>query len=423
MHEVHAVEHHPGGRSRPTRTQHESRVDPADRHGDPRRGRGVAAEDPRSSTSSSRRRIDTSRVRGVRSATAAVHRRPGRGHATSRSPTRPSARRTRSASSSSRTCTRSTSFSRLAEQAREIADRATPGNFEDLAKRYSIEPGVGQTGGDLGYAAGVVVRPHVHAGGARAEAGRDLRARADAVRLPRDPAGLGREGSAGAGPDPAPARAGPHGVRGLVRRPAAAADIDVNPRYGRLNPKRSSWSRSARHRPRRRPLRRPRRDPSTPRPATPKPAPRRADREGPSRARSAIRTQTSSEGRCRPPRGGERLLDLVRVMATLRGPDGCPWDHEQTHRTLGRHLLEEAHEALEAIDAGDDDALRDELGDVLLQVVFHAQIAADDRAWDVDDVADAIVTQADPPSSACVRRRRGLGRRRSADELGADQGG
>jgi tetrapyrrole methylase family protein/MazG family protein len=90
-------------------------------------------------------------------------------------------------------------------------------------------------------------------------------------------------------------------------------------------------------------------------------------------------------------RGGERLLDLVRVMARLRGPDGCPWDREQTHRSLARHLLEETHETLEAIDADDPDRLREELGDVLLQVVFHAQIAANDRAWDVDDVAEGIV--------------------------------
>jgi len=87
---------------------------------------------------------------------------------------------------------------------------------------------------------------------------------------------------------------------------------------------------------------------------------------------------------------GERLLDLVRVMARLRGPGGCPWDHEQTHRSLARHLLEETHEALEAIDADDSALLREELGDVLLQVVFHAQIAADDGAWDVDDVAEEI---------------------------------
>lgn len=90
---------------------------------------------------------------------------------------------------------------------------------------------------------------------------------------------------------------------------------------------------------------------------------------------------------------GARLLELVRVMQRLRGPDGCPWDHEQTHRSLGKHLLEEAHETLEAIDTGDTGALRDELGDLLLQVVFHAQIASDDGAWDVDDVADAIVTK------------------------------
>ena len=88
---------------------------------------------------------------------------------------------------------------------------------------------------------------------------------------------------------------------------------------------------------------------------------------------------------------GERLLDLVRVMARLRGPGGCPWDLEQDHRSLARHLLEETHEALEAIDAGDRDLLREELGDVLLQVVFHAQMAADDGAWDVDDVAEGIV--------------------------------
>jgi MazG family protein len=90
-------------------------------------------------------------------------------------------------------------------------------------------------------------------------------------------------------------------------------------------------------------------------------------------------------------RAGERLLDLVRVMARLRGPGGCPWDREQTHRSLARHLLEETHETLEAIDADDRELLREELGDVLLQVVFHAQMAADDGAWDVDDVAEGIV--------------------------------
>ena len=90
-------------------------------------------------------------------------------------------------------------------------------------------------------------------------------------------------------------------------------------------------------------------------------------------------------------RHGERLLDLVRVMARLRGPGGCPWDREQTHQTLARHLLEETHELLEAIDADDADGMRDELGDVLLQVVFHAQMAADEGGFDVDDVAEGLV--------------------------------
>jgi tetrapyrrole methylase family protein / MazG family protein len=90
-------------------------------------------------------------------------------------------------------------------------------------------------------------------------------------------------------------------------------------------------------------------------------------------------------------REGQWLLDLVKVMARLRGPDGCPWDSEQTHRSLAGPLLEETHELLEAIDADDSDAIRDELGDLLLQVVFHAQMAADEGRWDIDDVAEGLV--------------------------------
>jgi MazG family protein len=90
-------------------------------------------------------------------------------------------------------------------------------------------------------------------------------------------------------------------------------------------------------------------------------------------------------------RHGERLLDLIRVQARLRAPGGCPWDREQTHGSLAKHLLEETHELLEAIDANDRDAIREELGDLLLQVTFHAQIAADDGAWDIDDVAQGLV--------------------------------
>ena len=90
---------------------------------------------------------------------------------------------------------------------------------------------------------------------------------------------------------------------------------------------------------------------------------------------------------------GERLLDLVRVMARLRGPGGCPWDREQDHRSLARHLLEEAHEVLEAIDEDDPERLREELGDLLLQVAFHAQMAADAGAFDIDDVAESITAK------------------------------
>ena len=88
---------------------------------------------------------------------------------------------------------------------------------------------------------------------------------------------------------------------------------------------------------------------------------------------------------------GTRLLELVRVMERLRAPDGCPWDRKQDHRTLARYAVEEVYELLEAIDAGEPDAIKEELGDVLLQVVFHAQIAMDDNTFTVDDVAGGIV--------------------------------
>ena len=87
---------------------------------------------------------------------------------------------------------------------------------------------------------------------------------------------------------------------------------------------------------------------------------------------------------------GVRLLDLVRVEERLRGPGGCPWDHEQTHRSLGRYAVEEVYELLEAIESGDPTAIAEELGDVLLQVIFHAQIAEDAGSFTIDDVAAGI---------------------------------
>ena len=83
---------------------------------------------------------------------------------------------------------------------------------------------------------------------------------------------------------------------------------------------------------------------------------------------------------------GARFLDLVAVMETLRRE--CPWDREQTHASLAPYLLEEAYEVVDTIDGGDLDALREELGDVLMQVVFHAEVSQD---FSVDDVAEGIV--------------------------------
>src|SRR5215218_8369228 len=95
-----------------------------------------------------------------------------------------------------------------------------------------------------------------------------------------------------------------------------------------------------------------------------------------------------------PEPAGARLLDVVGVMDRLRSPGGCPWDAEQTHASLRGYLLEEAHEAYDAIVDDDAAAMREELGDVLLQVVFHARVAAEasaDRRFDIDDVAGDLV--------------------------------
>jgi XTP/dITP diphosphohydrolase len=91
---------------------------------------------------------------------------------------------------------------------------------------------------------------------------------------------------------------------------------------------------------------------------------------------------------------GARLLDLVATMEILRAE--CPWDAKQTHESLAPHLLEEPYEALEALENGDHRALREELGDVLMQVIFHAKVASerdDGTGYSVDDVADGIVTK------------------------------
>jgi XTP/dITP diphosphohydrolase len=89
---------------------------------------------------------------------------------------------------------------------------------------------------------------------------------------------------------------------------------------------------------------------------------------------------------------GHEVLSLVGVMDRLRSPGGCPWDAEQTHESLLPYLLEESYEVVDAVRSGDADHLREELGDLLLQVVFHARVAQEGASpFDVDDVARGIV--------------------------------
>lgn len=92
---------------------------------------------------------------------------------------------------------------------------------------------------------------------------------------------------------------------------------------------------------------------------------------------------------------GAGLLSAAQVMHTLRSPGGCPWDAEQTHDSLRQYLVEETYELLEAIEDGDRAALREELGDVLLQVLFHARVAEEDGAdpFGIDEVADELVAK------------------------------
>lgn len=89
-------------------------------------------------------------------------------------------------------------------------------------------------------------------------------------------------------------------------------------------------------------------------------------------------------------RASDQLSRLVEIMARLRGPGGCPWDREQTFESLKPYLVEEAYEVLDAMDAGSSAEHREELGDLLLQIVFHAEIAREAGDWDLADVIQAI---------------------------------
>lgn len=86
-----------------------------------------------------------------------------------------------------------------------------------------------------------------------------------------------------------------------------------------------------------------------------------------------------------------KFEELKKIMHRLRGPNGCPWDREQTHESLRPYLIEEAYEVLEVIDGADDLKLAEELGDLLLQIVFHSQIAEEEGRFDIEDVIGGII--------------------------------
>ncbi|MDY4812540.1 MAG: MazG nucleotide pyrophosphohydrolase domain-containing protein, partial [Ruminococcus sp.] len=82
--------------------------------------------------------------------------------------------------------------------------------------------------------------------------------------------------------------------------------------------------------------------------------------------------------------------DLIEIMKMLRAPGGCPWDREQTHKSIRQNFIEETYEVIEAIDTEDRELLKEELGDVLLQVVFHSEMESEKGSFDINDVCDGI---------------------------------
>ncbi|APV43396.1 tetrapyrrole methylase family protein / MazG family protein [Dehalogenimonas formicexedens] len=100
-----------------------------------------------------------------------------------------------------------------------------------------------------------------------------------------------------------------------------------------------------------------------------------------------------AESSCVPEQDSSDFQTLVNIIDRLRSPDGCPWDREQTHLSIRDSLLEECYEVLEAIDSGDKAELKTELGDLLMQVVFHSKIAAEYGDFTIGDVVEGIVTK------------------------------
>jgi tetrapyrrole methylase family protein / MazG family protein len=112
-------------------------------------------------------------------------------------------------------------------------------------------------------------------------------------------------------------------------------------------------------------------------------------KKNPKRKRTKRRA-TRNSNPFTPPSAGADFQKLVAVMSRLRAPKGCPWDREQTHATLRTYLIEEAYEVLDALDSTDEAKFAEELGDLLLQVLFHAQIAREENRFDIRDVIREI---------------------------------
>ena len=102
---------------------------------------------------------------------------------------------------------------------------------------------------------------------------------------------------------------------------------------------------------------------------------------------------------------------LEKIVAKLRAPDGCPWDRAQTHASIKPYLIEEAYEVLQALDDENSEKLCEELGDLLLQILLHAQIAREAGEFEIGDVIKVNRHQAHPPPSPCFRQVQGSKRR------------
>src|SRR5580698_11049143 len=107
-------------------------------------------------------------------------------------------------------------------------------------------------------------------------------------------------------------------------------------------------------------------------------------------SRSRVKNRAHIEVTARDRAAGRWFAKLVALQARLYGPDGCPWDREQTHASLRKYLIEETYEVLDAMDSGDPRKFSEELGDLLLQVVFHAILAEETRSFTISDIIETV---------------------------------